>query len=368
MSDGGALFRAGARVVRQGLAERLYVATRIDYTRPVSIRAFLTERCNYRCLYCDHWRQDHYASEMGLPQWTDVIAGLRAYLGRCTIQFIGGEPLIRRDLYPLFGLCREQGIDWGICSNGFAFRSSVAAMLLDAHPLNIDLSIDSADADVHDRLRGVPGSFGRLRAGLDHLIACRARAGARTLIRIKTTVSRDNFRDLPQLVDLCSGLAGVVVDFSPVRLWREHEIEALYVRRDDDLRDLDEVVEHLVDRKNGGAPIETSVEKLRAIGPHFRGERQFHGYAECRAGLRSLEIRPDGEVRHCWGMPAIGNIVGQSVKALWEGAQRADVLPRTLVCEHAGTGLCATACTSHRTLPQEIRRGLTWLSSRRGVA
>src|SRR5437763_8926429 len=61
---------------------------------PFQMTLSLTNRCNFRCTYCEIPLQDR--GEMTTAEWCGVIDELQAGgMGRASI--IGGEPLLRKD-------------------------------------------------------------------------------------------------------------------------------------------------------------------------------------------------------------------------------------------------------------------------------
>lgn len=210
------LARLASRALRRSMAESLYLNSGINLTKPNDIRATLTERCNFRCVYCDHWRQDSYADELTLEQWQAALQSIRDYVGRFAVQFLGGEPMLMPWFFELAAFCHATGIDWGVVTNGSSLSADRVARLVAAMPLNIDVSIDSRGEAVNDRLRGWKGAMRRTAAGITALAAAREAAGARFPIRVKTVVSRDNIDDLDELVAWAASMPGVTIDLSPV--------------------------------------------------------------------------------------------------------------------------------------------------------
>lgn len=355
-------------VASRELREALYFRTGLNLTRPSDIKISLTDRCNYRCGYCNHWNRPSYRNELDFDQWRGIVDGLRAYLGRYTIQFVGGEPMISPAFLPLVEHCREQGIRWGVITNGSMLRGSRIDRLVAARPLNIDISIDSSRPEIHDAARGVAGSLSRITGGVRQLLAARAASGLRFPIRIKPTVHVLNFDHLREIVGWAQDMGGLLVDFSPVGLTDKEGQARFYVTSDEALARLDEEIEALIALKQGGAPIEASVEKLRAIGEHFRGARITQARSSCVVGLRALYVRPDGSVDHCWRFRDRGNLAEEKPAQLW-ARTRATVADEAVRCAHITTNRCGVACTSHRKLAQDVRRGLLYagIGRKRGV-
>jgi radical SAM protein with 4Fe4S-binding SPASM domain len=349
--------RLAKRASRRSFTEAVYTSTGIDRTLPSDIRATLTERCNYRCVYCQHWRQDAYTPEMTLLEWQGVLSSVRSYVGHYAVQFLGGEPMIMPWFSDLAMFCRDARIDWGVVTNGSSLSGPRVARIAEARPLNVDVSIDSRSEAVNDTARGIVGAMRRVSQGVAALVEARAAAGANFPIRLKTVVTRQNFESLSELVGWAQGMPGVLVDFSPVRLWRPEEIAAHYPVAGPEMDALERRIEHLKLLKRNGAPIETSVAKLEAIVPHFKGEPSVHGVGSCRVGLRSLDIRPNGDVNHCWKFEKVGNLRHTSMEDIWRDANRRQIVDDTLACDLFKT-TCSMSCMAHRTLGQDIRRGL----------
>jgi len=356
----GTAVRLGNTVLRRSAREALFLKSGVNITKPSDIRATLTERCNYRCLYCDHWRQDSYTDEMSLAQWQAALLSIRDFVSRFTVQFLGGEPTLLPWFFDLATFCADHGIDWGAITNGSGLSSARVKQLVAARPLNIDISLDSRKAEAHDLVRGIAGSMKQVSAGVLRLVEERDRVGAKFVIRIKPTITRHTITSLHEIVDWAETMPGVLVDFSAVRLWREHEIATLYPRGPDELQLLDDAIEGLIQRKRSGAPIETSIAKLRALLSHFALEANNHGVSQCRVGLRSVDIRPNGDVNHCWKFERIANIRQQSMADIWKAAARKDVVRQTVKCDLFKT-TCSTSCHAHRTLLQEATRGARFL-------
>ncbi|SHH48630.1 radical SAM additional 4Fe4S-binding SPASM domain-containing protein [Bradyrhizobium erythrophlei] len=346
---------AGKRIKTSAI-EHVYLRTNIDLTRPHSIGATLTERCNYRCEYCTHWRQDRYPTEMTLDDWKRALLSLKELVFPYVIQFGGGEPFVWPHFLELVEFCRAEDIDWGVTTNGSALNERSVKRIVRSRPVNVNISVDSSVAHIHDQARGINGSLKRIERGIRLLIEEQARAEQHFLIRIKPTVHRHNIDNLGQLVDWCLEVGATTVDFSPVRLQEKGERERLYLRSEDDLARLKAAIDDLIERKRQGQPIETSEAKLRGMLSHFKDELVVHGTGQCRVGLRDYSIRANGDVIVCWFFDPIGNVKEQSAKEIWSSAQARQTRTLTATCEKFGTSLCASSCLAKRSLLQDVRR------------
>jgi cyclic pyranopterin phosphate synthase len=141
------------------------------------LRISVTDRCNFRCLYC--LPETEAAEQFYRGRWADVtasvpitrewmprtalltfeeierVARLFAGLGIQKIRLTGGEPLLRRDLPSLVrSLAVVAGIeDLALTSNGFLFAPQALA-LREAGLQRISFSLDSLDRENFRRITG----------------------------------------------------------------------------------------------------------------------------------------------------------------------------------------------------------------------
>lgn len=264
--------------------------------------------------------------------------------------------------FELAAFCYDNEIDWGVITNGSTLNKAHVRALLAARPLNIDVSIDSLTAETHDSLRGISGSMAKVRQGVERLVKERQRVAASTVMRLKPTVTRQSLDTLPDIVEWAAHLDFVLVDFSPVRLWRRDQIAALYPQTQQEMHRLKEIIAILIRQKGEGAPIETSIEKLQAMIDHFEGKPSQQGVGQCRVGLRSINIRPNGDVDHCWKFNRIGNVRDANIADIWKASVRKELVTQTVACDKFKT-ICANSCFAHRTMMQDIKRGLQFIRS-----
>jgi len=102
----------------------------------------------------------------------------------------GGEPMIRRDFFPIVEHAIARGIGVKFSTNGAFIDAERAARLAAMDYLDIQISLDGLDATTNDAVRGA-GSYATARRAMDHLAA----AGFGPF-KISVVVTRQN---VPQL-------------------------------------------------------------------------------------------------------------------------------------------------------------------------
>jgi radical SAM protein with 4Fe4S-binding SPASM domain len=302
-----------------------------------------------------------YRDEMTIAQWQVALSSLKDLIGHYTIQYSGGEPFIKKGFLDLLDFCYQQRIRWGAITNGSTLSRGTVERIVAAHPMNLDISVDGTTAEIHDTVRGIAGSLQQITRGVKLLRECRDRHGLNFPIRIKPTVHRLNFHNLPALVDWAEDIGATTIDFSPVR-FSPMEFEAdLWIEDAADRDTLGQICRTLIERKQAGAAIETSEEKLRSFPDHFAGKAVRTGVSPCRVGLREYQILADGDVRMCWFFPPIGNVKTQTAREIWYGETAQHLRGQMTQCTKFGTVDCANSCLAHRSLKQEVKRGLLLL-------
>jgi len=341
--------RLAAANVRSKLAEGLFLRTRLDLTRPVMVYATVTTRCNARCLMCDYWRWGQ-TPELPAAAWVRAMKSLRRFSGGFHVQFGSAEPLLKADLFDILGACGRMGATAGITTNGLLLNERNVDRILESRLFNVNVSIDSLEESVHDRIRGVPGILARAREGIDLLM--RRKAACRSPLRVvlKPIVCAQNVRSLDALVLFARdrGLTGV--NFQPINVWTE-EARPMF---DLSIADLEAGIERLVRMRKEGYPIMNSESAMRVWVDHFRS-RQAGLEGPCTAVLRNLNILANGDVVVCtFRQSRVGNIAEAGVDRLWRSGPA-----RTLRAELAR---CRRVCTLTCVEKRRWRDYLTWFS------
>jgi anaerobic ribonucleoside-triphosphate reductase activating protein len=149
--------------------------TTVDYPGQLAAVVFV-QGCPWRCGYCHnpHLQRRPAAAELaaaGIPGW----AGLRPWLQRRAglidaVVFSGGEPTADPALPQAMAEVRALGLRVGLHTAGMLPQRLQAVLAL-ADWVGLDIKAPLADAALHDRITGVPGSAVPVRRSLAALQA-----------------------------------------------------------------------------------------------------------------------------------------------------------------------------------------------------
>jgi MoaA/NifB/PqqE/SkfB family radical SAM enzyme len=352
------LVSLGTKHVRNALSEELYLRTGRDVTRPASIFAEVIERCNYKCRYCDYWRRPNYRDEMSIAEWQTALSSLKEFIGAYHVEFAGGEPYLKKGFLDLVRFCSDNDIHWGVTTNGGAYHNKkIVAQTVQANPFNINISIDSKDAAVHNYSRGIENSLTDIVQGIRNVSEMRKAEGMDFPIIIKPVVHKLNFRQLPEMVDWIQEIGATALSFQPVEMGTQEVEDELWIG-ESEMDDLIAVRDELLRLKRNGAPILNGEAVLNAWPNHFRREKAPPEVMPCRVGMRNYFIRSDGRLEVCWFFKPIGNVKTQTAKEIWHSEEARVRRKETVACDK----LCLFTCLSQRTLGDKLKMGMTLLT------
>ncbi len=139
------------------------------------LRLSVTDRCNYKCVYCRTGNEGAQYSELPIEEYARMVR-LFVSLGIEKVRLTGGEPLLRRGLVelvreiagmrPAFAAEGEgEALDIALTTNGHLL-AGMAGDLKRAGLTRVTVSMDAVDAETFARITRVPRSFERVRDGI----------------------------------------------------------------------------------------------------------------------------------------------------------------------------------------------------------
>jgi SynChlorMet cassette radical SAM/SPASM protein ScmF len=133
-------------------------------------------------------------------------------LGLHAIKLTGGEPTLHPHFRELVNLIAEAGLNITCETNGTLIDDDLAAFLKATPQFSfVSVSLDGADAETHDALRSVPGSFRRAVNGIEALV----RVGFRP--QLICTLHCGNIAQVDEVVALAEELGCGSVKFNLIQ-------------------------------------------------------------------------------------------------------------------------------------------------------
>ena len=250
----------------------------IDFARaPFIVIWETTQACDLACLHCRaSARPNRDRGELTTREAKNLLGTVRTF-GRPLFVLTGGDPLKRPDTVELVRYGTELGLRMAMTPSGTPLMTpDVIRELRDAGLARLAVSLDGSCAAIHDRFRGVNGSFD----WTVQMIRAAREMGLTT--QINTTISRHNIDDVDALILLMQEMG--------VSLWSVFFIVPTGRARAEDLATAEEF-EHVFHRlydlsKTAPFDIKTTA------APHYRRVIMQRQRAERRAGTRTAVPSP----------------------------------------------------------------------------
>jgi SynChlorMet cassette radical SAM/SPASM protein ScmF len=179
-----------------------------------TLYVYLTQGCNLRCRHCmvdAKFRTETNACEELDPKLFLHAVRQAKPRGLFSAKLGGGEPLLHSRFGEFLEICRREGIALNVETNAVLCTPGLARDLARCRLLSFSVSLDGADAGVHEWMRGMKGCFEAAIRGIRNLV----NAGIRPLIIM--SLVRRNVGQMEALVRLAETLGAGAVQFNPVR-------------------------------------------------------------------------------------------------------------------------------------------------------
>jgi cyclic pyranopterin phosphate synthase len=153
------------------------------------LRMSITDRCNYRCVYCRSGGDGPQFPEMSIADYLRM-ARIFVGLGITKVRLTGGEPLLRKGLVDMV---RELGtmstlegrpLDIAITTNGHLL-AELAQPLAGAGLTRVTVSMDAVEPESFARITRVPKSYERVLEGV-----CAAQRAGLSPVKINCVLMR----------------------------------------------------------------------------------------------------------------------------------------------------------------------------------
>ncbi|PQV44876.1 GDL motif peptide-associated radical SAM/SPASM maturase [Paraburkholderia sp. BL21I4N1] len=294
-----------------------------DFQRfvPVHVVWEITLACDLKCLHCGSRAGRRRPNELNTDECLEVIESL-ARLGTREVSLIGGEAYLRKDWIQLIKAIRSHDMYCAIQTGGRNLNPARLAQAVDAGLNGVGVSLDGM-APLHDKVRNVPGSFGK---AVDTLKRARA-AGLAT--SVNTQIGALTLPDLPALMD-------TIIELGATH-WQIQLTVAMGNAADNDELllqpyQLQELMPLLADLYKRGLSHGLLMNVGNNIGYYGPYEHLWRGFGDervhwtgCSAGQQVIALEADGTVKGCPSLATVGfaggNVRDLSLEEIWRTSE-----------------------------------------------
>lgn len=269
---------------------------------PLFSTLYVTDTCNQRCAHCGIHTVNKKTREFTTQEWFRIIDDLCG-MGSEWFRFLGGEPLLRKDLKELVDyVVLKKGKIAEILTNGIGIEDKMKEL---ENLQFVGISMEG-NKENYERVRGVGGFEKAIKA-----IECCVAAGK--YVRVHMVINRYNIQkdSIDFMIDLCRKYR-IQFDFGRLRINPYLDTSHIpeYYRIPDEMeRDF---YRTMLERKiKEDIPISNSTRSLKLLidwpvnydhyilyKDELKNAPQYR-VPECTAGIYTFELSSDGKMRLC---------------------------------------------------------------------
>ncbi len=319
---------------------------------PETINIFPTDRCNLRCKMCfEKFRIPK--KELKIEQWKSIIDQVSGSGPR--IHLSGGEPLLYPDIDKLLEYIKRHKLFLVLTTNGTYLKKFTSIIAATVNQINI--SIDGP-AEIHDKIRGVAGTFNQILDGINEI----KKKKRKPRIKIHSMINFENPLAMQKIVDIARSLHIDEVKFLyPLFADKEAIEEHRHFLKNILGRELNYWREayRVAPKPENFTNIQKVFEKIKKntkitinIFPRF-SKQQFLQYykpgadfysvfkGRCRAPWNTATILPDGEVESCPDY-ILGSLINEKFLHLWNNKKNKNL--RIRIKNREFFSVCRACC------------------------
>jgi radical SAM protein with 4Fe4S-binding SPASM domain len=318
------------------------------FSAPLRMDMALTYGCNNKCSKC-YVESPREILELSTDEWKNVLNKLWD-IGVPHVIFTGGEPTLRDDLPELVEYAEDLGIITGLVSNGRKLKDKkLIDELITAGIDHFQITIESHDETIHDKMSGVKGAWKETVQGIKNIVP------TPVYIMTNTTLTPYNIKDIEKTIEFLASLG--------IKHFAANSIIKSGGGKQDNLaisiKQLDSVLTRIMKKAKELKMSFLWYSPTRYC--DFNPIEKGLGMKQCSAAHIAMAIEPDGEVIPCQSyFEPLGNILTTKWRKIWKH-KTAKYLRRmqylTEEClECPERELCGGGCPLSYTAPSNICR------------
>ncbi len=247
----------------------------LDHGGPGYLQFAITNICNADCGFCGFARSKFDAKarrSVTWPEARDVIdIAARNHIGY--LLFVGGEPMVHRDIRAMTRYAGERGIHPMICTNGGLWTEENMRGLADDGLSSVIMSIDTHDVARHEQNRGLPDACRKIKRANEFFHG----AGIQTTASITASRLIEDYDKLPSFLESL-GFRSCTFSYPLTSLassYLSFSDSGLVNYTTEELIEVFEKIKRM--KRRSGFPVVNPMESLTEMQRHLRGEPEKFG-------------------------------------------------------------------------------------------
>jgi MoaA/NifB/PqqE/SkfB family radical SAM enzyme len=291
----------------------------LDHGGPGYLQFAITNLCNADCNFCGFARSKFDPGarrSVTLQEARDVI-DICAKNRIGYLLFVGGEPMMHRDIRAMTRCAAERGIRPMICTNGALFTDENMHGLASDGLTSVIVSIDAHDVATHEKNRGLLDVCRKIKRANEVF----KKLGIQTTASITASRLIDDYDKLPPFLREL-GFTGCTFSYPLTTLGSSYlsfSDSKLVSYTTDELVGVFEKIKQM--KRRSGFPVANPMQSLTEMQRHLRGEREKFG---CLGGHKYFYLDWNLNLYRChfWERPMCNIHEFDTSKLIRDGCTR----------------------------------------------
>ena len=305
---------------------------RHDQRKPrlASLQFELTSRCNERCIHCYIPNGKKNAGfDMSFERFKYILDQY-AEMGGLQVTLSGGEALMNKDIAKILLYCREKDMQISLLTNLISLKEELIPILKDVNISLIQVSLYSMNAEKHDFITTVKGSFEKTKTAIEKL------HNADIPVQISCPIMKANKDGYDEVMKYAQRLRmKAQTDYI---MMAQADLDTSNLANRISVEETEKVIRDIMENDVDYQTETLAQEPLSSI-----SEEEFAEMSLCGAGLNDLCVTVNGDIYPCagWQGFVVGNVFRESLKEIWEHSPKLEQIrmikqkdfPKCLKCE-----------------------------------
>lgn len=305
---------------------------RHDQRKPrlASLQFELTSRCNERCIHCYIPNGKKNAGfDMSFERFKYILDQF-AEMGGLQVTLSGGEALMHKDIAKILLYCREKDMQISLLTNLISLKKELIPILKDVNLSLIQVSLYSMDAEKHDSITTIKGSFEKTKTAIEKL------HNADIPVQISCPIMKANKDGYDEVMKYAQRLRmKAQTDYI---MMAQADLNTSNLANRISIEETEKVIRDIMEND-----VDYQTETLAQDPLSSISEEEFAEMSLCGAGLNDLCVTVNGDIYPCagWQGFVVGNVFRESLKEIWEHSPKLEQIrkikqkdfPKCLKCE-----------------------------------
>lgn len=289
-----------------------------------------TTACNLRCRQCHMWTSHEPAGTLTTAEKVALVHQFGDWTPHGVVVLTGGEPFLKSDeVLAVSRAAREHGHSVAVNTNGTQISPELYDGLLADGPHYLVVSLDAADPELHDWIRGRKGTHAAAVQTIRGLVAARRDRHPQSDVKVLVNgiLCGPTLPHALELVAFARSLPvdGVMFQALARTFMNQARSDTFFERhRPRDLAAVDQVLDRLLALRREDKFLNTETRDLDWMKLYFR-DPDFIGEPVCGSAHRNMMVNMHGEIQLCFAMKELlggrhlGSIRAMDLRAAWAG-------------------------------------------------